>query len=114
MSYTINESREYAHSAEKTYHAACKAVTGLEGKFLDQDVESHTLSAKFHKTIHGKVLGDRTYLSINIDDNGDQCQLHAEIYPLDAVGRRLMFGARNGVSATVLNWFFAHVDHHLK
>lgn len=37
-----------------------------------------------------------------------------EAFPVDAVGRKLQFGARKGVTRTVLNWFWAHVEHNLK
>lgn len=40
--------------------------------------------------------------------------IRVEIYPIDPVGRKRMFGARKGVSQTVMTWFFAHLEHHLE
>jgi hypothetical protein len=40
--------------------------------------------------------------------------LRATAYPVDAVGRKLQFGARKGVTQRVVGWFFAHVEHRLK
>lgn len=112
MSYTINEQRQYTASVDASHAAALKAVAGLEGKILKQD--STTITAKFHKTILGKVLGDRTQLTVAFTPTATGCEAATTIYPLNAVGQKLMFGARKGVSATVLKWFFAHLDHHLK
>ena len=36
-----------------------------------------------------------------------------EVYPLDAVGRKLMFGARKGAPRTVATWFIAHLEQRL-
>ncbi len=36
-----------------------------------------------------------------------------EAYPLDPVGRKLMFGARKGVTRTVVTWFYAHLENRL-
>jgi len=36
-----------------------------------------------------------------------------DAFPLDAVERKLMFGARPGVTLTVVTWFLAHLEHHL-
>jgi hypothetical protein len=40
-------------------------------------------------------------------------QLVVDAYPLDALERKLMFGARKGVTQTVVTWFVAHLEHHL-
>ena len=49
---------------------------------------------------------------VNAAEEG--AKLVVEAFPVDAVGRKLMFGARKGVTRTVLNWFWAHVEHNLK
>ncbi len=36
-----------------------------------------------------------------------------DAYPLDALNRKLMFGARKGVTQTIVSWFFAHLEHNL-
>lgn len=112
MSYTITEEKQFEQTSSDVYIAALKAVSGLEGKLTVEKSPSE-LSAKFHKTIHGKVLGDRTQLTAQISESGGGCTMHIEVYPLDAVGRKLQFGARKGVSKTIMTWFCAHLDHHL-
>ena len=112
MNYTINDQKLVAATVEQAHAASLKAISGLEGKLLNQSPT--TIVTKFHKTILGKVLGDRTHLTIELVEEGDGCNVQTTIYPLNAVGQKLMFGARKGVSRTVLNWFYAHLEHHLK
>ena len=115
MSYTIEESKIYEQEQKAVYNAAIKAITGLEGKFINHDEATGTLEAKFHKTVLKKTLGDRTQLKVVVTANSPtETTVAATIYPLDAIGRQLMFGARKGVSRTVLNWFNAHLEHHLQ
>lgn len=116
MSYTITESKQYEFSAADVTKAALGAIEGLEGKLGDQtsDASGTTISATFHKTILGKVLGDRTQMTATIQETAaEQAGISVEIYPLDAVGRKLEFGARAGVAQTVMTWFIAHLEHRL-
>ena len=62
----------------------------------------------------GKVLGDRTQIGIKIAaPTPEESTISVELFPLDPVGRKLMFGTRKGVSQTVVTWFFAHLEHRL-
>jgi hypothetical protein len=36
-----------------------------------------------------------------------------DAFPLDAVERKLLFGARKGVTLTVVTWFPAHLENNL-
>ena len=111
--FTINDSKEYIQSQTAVFQAALGAINGLEGKVTTQDAASGQIEAKFDKKILGKVLGDRTHFAAMISSEGGKTAVSVEVYPLDAVGRPLMFGARKGVSRTVANWFFAHLEHRL-
>ena len=115
MPYTINEKKTYEFEPADVFQAVLGAVEGLEGKIENQDAATGSVQAKFDKKIHGRVLGDRTrlHVQINRNDNGIS-ELSLEIYPIDPVGRKLQFGARKGVPKQVLNWFFAHLEHRLK
>ncbi len=113
MSFDVNQSKTYEQSVESVRTAALGAVAGLEGKILKES--DGRIEAKFDKKILGKVLGDRTQIEINLSGPADnQSQVDITIYPLDPVGRKLKFGARKGVSQTVANWFWAHLEHRLK
>lgn len=113
MSFTITEQKSYAKPREQVFSAARGAVLGLEGNILEEDSEEGMLVAKFHKTILKKTLGDRTQMTVTVGEEGGETAVHVSCYPLNAVGQKLMFGARKGVSRTVVNWFFAHLEHRL-
>lgn len=114
MPFTVRETRSYPQDKATVYQAALAAVAGLEGKIKAQDAGRGAIEAQFHKTILGKVLGDRTHLSVAIRPGAEgETTVAVEVYPLDAIGRKLQFGARKGVPQTVMNWFFAHLEHHL-
>lgn len=114
MSFTIQDEKKYAQTKEATFAAALGAVEGLNGKIQQQDAGAGTIAVQFDKKILGKVLGDRTHMNVRIFEAADDgTAVAVEIYPLNAVGQKLMFGARKGVSRTVANWFYAHLEHRL-
>lgn len=114
MSFEVKQDKQYPKPSATVYEAAMKAVAGLGGKLLRQDPGSGEFEVTFDKKILGQVLGDRTQMSAKITaQDGENSKIAVEIYPLDAIGRKLMFGARKGVSETVATWFFAHLEHHL-
>ena len=112
MSFEVNQSKTYSQSLETVQAAALGAVSGLEGKVLNQS--ENRIEAKFDKKILGKVLGDRTQIEIDLSAADGESKVDVTVYPLDPVGRKLMFGARKGVSQTVISWFWAHLEHRLK
>lgn len=115
MPYTIQEEKTYPVSKETLTKAILGAVGGLEGEVLKNDPEAGVIVAKFPKTILNKVLGDRTQLELGLESSSaEETQLSLTIFPINPIGQPLQFGARKGVSRTVLTWFLAHVDHRLK
>ncbi len=113
MPFTVKETRRYDQPKEAVETAVLAAISGLEGKLLKQ--ESTRIEAKFDKKILGKILGDRTQIEIDLEETSEGgCGVYLTIYPLDAIGRKLMFGARKGVPQTVASWFWAHLEHHLQ
>lgn len=114
MQNTTKEEKVYPSPIDKVQQAIYGAVDGLEGKVTNHDKEKGLLTVQFNKTILGKVLGERTQLEISINSiSSEECSLALATYPLDALGRKLMFGARKGVSKTVMDWFIAHLEHRL-
>lgn len=114
MSYTVTETKNYPQAADAVYSAVKKAISGLEGKIVEEDPSKYEVTARFHKTIHGKVLGDRSRFEIKLAAPAeDSSEMTLVAYPLNAVGEKLMFGARKGVVQTVISWLYAHIDHHL-
>ena len=113
MSFDKHEEKEYPQDAQSVYAAALKAVETLEGKIAAQSPENFQVEAKFPKTILKNTLGERTHLTCTVSAQGDGSQVVVDAYPLDALERKLMFGARKGVTQTVVDWYVAHLEHHL-
>ena len=114
MPFTIHDEKQYSVNSAATFQAALGAVAGLEGKILSQNLAEGSVEVQFDKKILGKVLGDRTQMKVTISaPDATSSAVAVEIYPLNAVGQKLVFGARKGVSRTVVNWFFAHLEHRL-
>ncbi|MDX1414652.1 MAG: hypothetical protein R3293_10705 [Candidatus Promineifilaceae bacterium] len=115
MPYTVNESKMYLKTTEQVFEAAQKAVAGLQGKILEEDAGAGTLKGQFDKKIHGQVLGDRTQILVEVTPkDAERSVISVEVYPINPVGQKLMFGAREGVSQKVTGWYWAHVEHNLK
>jgi len=113
MTFEKHEEKEYPQNSEGVFAAALKAVETLEGKLVSQSAEEMKIEAKFPKTILGKTVGERTYLSCVVSPKGEGSQIVVDAYPLDALERKLQFGARKGVTTTVVTWYVAHLEHHL-
>lgn len=113
MPYDIHQEKEYAKDAQSVHAAALKSVEKLSGKIVTSVPVNLRFEVKFDKTLLGKVLGDRTHLICAVVANGEGSKLVIDAYPLDAVGRKLMFGARTGVTQTVINLFLEHLENNL-
>ena len=113
MPFDIHQEKTYPNSAQSAHAAALKAVAKLGGK-LEPVSGLLIVTAKFPKTVLGKVLGERTHLTCDIRADGAGSKIVVDAYPLDAVERKLMFGARKGVTATLATWFIAHLEDNLE
>ena len=108
-----HQEKSYPKDAQSVYQAALKATEKLGGNLVSSSAEKLKLEAKFPKTIFGKVLGERTYLTCEVRAQGESSLVVVDAYPLDAIDRKLMFGARKGVTQTVVTWFTAHLENNL-
>ena len=113
MPFEQHQEKPYAKDAQSIYRAALKAAEKLGGKIVSSAPDQYRLTARFPKVILGKTLGERTELSCQVRMNGDGGVAVVDAFPLDAVERKLMFGARPGVTLTVVTWFLAHLEHNL-
>ena len=113
MPYDVHQEKTYAQEHSKVYEAAKKSVEKLKGQMLKSKPEEFQFEVKFDKTLLGKVLGDRTQMTCVVQADGDGSKVVMDIYPLDAVGRKLMFGARKGVSEEVLKLFTENLESNL-
>jgi hypothetical protein len=114
MPYDIHQEKNYLQDARSVYDAALKSVEKLKGQILSSKPDEFRLEVKYDKTILGTVLGDRTQMTCGVQSEENGSKVVIDAYPLDAVGRKLMFGARKGVTQTVINLFIEHLENNLK
>ena len=113
MAYEQHQEKTYPISAQVVYQAALKVTEKLSGKVLTSSPEKLRLEANFPKVVLGKTLGERTYCAVEVQPAGEGCKVILDAYPLDALNRKLLFGARKGVTQTLVLWFTAHLEHTL-
>lgn len=113
MPYDIHQEKTYSQSVADVHAAALKSVAALKGQFVSSAPEQHRFEVKFDKTVLGKVLGDRSQMTCVVVADGEGSKVVVDGYPLDAIGRKLMFGARAGVTQTVIGWFLEHLEKNL-
>jgi hypothetical protein len=108
-----HQEKTYPYDPPRVYQAALTAVQKLEGHIVSADADNFRVEARFPKVILGNTLGERTQLSCQIKAQGQGSAVVIDAYPLDALERKLLFGARKGVTLTVVTWFIAHLEHNL-
>jgi hypothetical protein len=113
MPFEQHQEKSYPKNLQSIYDAALKATEKLGGKIIAADPNQYRITARFPKVILGKTLGERTELACQVRANEDGNIAIVDAFPLDAVERKLMFGARPGVTLTVVTWFIAHLEHNL-
>lgn len=113
MPYEHHQEKTYPQDAQTVYQAALKATEKLQGKVIGTSTDKLRLEANFPKVILGKTLGERTYCSCEVQPHEAGCLVILDAYPLDALNRKLLFGARKGVTQTLVTWFVAHLEHNL-
>ena len=105
MPYEQHQEKQYAKDPGTVFQGALAAVAKLDGSLVSSAPDKLRLEVKFPKTMLGKTLGERTYLSCEVRRQGELGLVVVDAYPLDAVERKLLFGARKGVTQTVVTWF---------
>jgi hypothetical protein len=113
MSLEQHQEKNYPKDAQSIYQAAIKATEKLGGNVISSAPEKSRFEARFPKVILGKTLGERTQLSCEVRPQGESSLVVLDAFPLDALERKLLFGARKGVTLTVVTWFTAHLEHNL-
>lgn len=100
--------------AQSVYQAALAAVEYLKGAQDAGKPAPGRLAVMFPKVILGKTLGERTHLDFQVQAQGDGSLVVLDAYPLDAIGRKLMFGARKGVTQAVVDLFVEALEERCK
>ena len=114
MPFEQHQEKNYSQDRSQVYNSALKSVEKLKGQILKSKPTDFHFEVKFDKTLLGKVLGDRTQMTCVVQADGEGSKVVMDIYPLDAIGRKLMFGARKGVSEEVLRLFVENLENNLK
>ena len=113
MPYEVNSAKKYAYPLKKVFESAYLSIVAMGGKVSQHDMANGWLEGQMDKKLYGKILGDRSLLQITLTEVNNETNMTILAYPLNAVGQKLMFGARKGVVQTVLAAFFEEVDKRL-
>lgn len=113
MPFEQHQEKQYPKDSGTLYRAALAASEKLGASPVSTAPEKFRFEVKFPKTMLGKTLGERTYLTCEVRPQGEASLVIVDAYPLDAVERKLMFGARKGVTQTVVTWFLEQLDQQL-
>ncbi len=113
MPFEQHKEKNYSQDVQSIYQAGLSAMQKLDGKIILSDPEQHRFTARFPKVVLGKTLGERTELSLAVRADGEGGIAVVDAFPLDVLERKLMFGARAGVTLTVVTWFIAYLENAL-
>jgi hypothetical protein len=113
MPFEQHQERSYPSDPARVYAAVLKANEALEGKIVASSPEQGRLEVKLPKVMLGKTLGERTQLTCQVTALGSSSGVVVDAYPLDALERKLLFGARKGVTETAVTWFLEQMEKNL-
>jgi len=110
MPYEKESRKIFAFPMADVFNAAKYCVTFMGGKIIKENEGEGLLHGQMDKKLFGDYLGDRSKLEMQITSKGkDETEIYIFAYPLNAVGQKLMFGARDGVVETIMAAFFNEV-----
>ena len=110
MPYEQHQEKPHTGTPQATFQAVLAASARLGASIVLSDPVQGRLEARFPKTILGRTLGERTYLTCEVRPEGAASRVVVDAYPLDAVERKLLFGARKGVTQAVVALFLETLD----
>lgn len=115
MPYEKESEQVVDYPLEDVFKAAIFCIKHMGGKVIKQDQEKGILHAQMDKKLFGNYLGDRSKLEVQfMEQEKGQTDIHIFAYPLDAIGQKLMFGARKGVLDTILKTFYQEIEKYLQ
>lgn len=114
MPYEKKALKIFQQPQDSLFTTAIQTIQYMGGKVVKQDQAKGILIAQMDKKLFGDYLGDRSQLEITIteSENGDT-QIELFAFPLNAIGQKLMFGARDGVVETIMRTFFIELEKRL-
>jgi hypothetical protein len=115
MPYEVKESKAYPRPAAEVASAAADVVKEIEGKLAKgSDPAKGRVEANFNKSVAGKSFGNRVQLVVLVTGAaGNECTLALEAYPVDPLGKKLLFGVLGDPARLVVSAFTARLDKRL-
>lgn len=112
MGFDLKESRTYPRPAAEVAVASAEVMKELEGKLAKgSDPAAGRVEAAFNKSVGGKAFGNRVQLLVQVTSQGDGgCAMALEAYPVDPLGKKLLFGVLGDPARLVVNAFTARLD----
>ncbi|MGC3998615.1 MAG: hypothetical protein QM767_14590 [Anaeromyxobacter sp.] len=111
MGYEVKGTRSYAKPAAAVAAAAAEVLAALGGKAAktSRPADGH-LEAIFNKEVAGKAFMNRCQLVLDVAASGEQASLSAGCWPIDPIGKKLLFGVMGEPAKLVLDTFLARLD----
>ncbi len=111
MAYEVKVSKVYARPAAEVLAAAAQAMKDIEGKLAKgSDPSTGRVEANFNKSVAGKSFLNRVQLVATAREQGGGCALDLDAYPVDPLGKKLLFGVLGEPARVVVDAFTARLD----
>ena len=112
MGYEARATRAYGRPAAAVVDQATEAVARLGGKAGkgSRPADGH-LEAAFNKAVAGKTFMNRCELVVQVTADGpERCAVAVEAYPVDPMGKKLLFGVMGEPAKLVATAFCQELD----
>jgi len=115
MPYEVRATKTYNQPAQETIKLVTRVIEGLGGKSSKKsDPAQGRLEANFNKKIKNDYINNRLQLEVSVGSQSpEQSTISAEAYPVDPIGKKLMFGVMGKPAQQLINAFFAELDANL-
>jgi hypothetical protein len=112
MPYEVKWTKVYSRPAAEIAAAAAEAMKEIDGKLAKgSDPTRGRIEANFNKSVAGKSFGNRVQLVVQVAEQaGGECALALEAFPVDPLGKKLLFGVLGDPARLVVAAFTARLD----
>lgn len=115
MPYDVKTSRAFPRPAAEVTAATAEALRAIDGKLgKATDPARGHVEATFNKSVAGKAFLNRVHVVVQVTGEGADCALALEAFPVDPLGRKLLFGVLGDPARLVADAFAAQLDGRLK
>ena len=115
MPYEKESKKTLNYPIEMVFKSAKSCIVQMGGKILKDEQNDGVLYAQMDKKLFGDYLGDRSKLEIKFTEvENNKTEIYIYAYPLNAVGQKLMFGARKDVVERMMTAFYEQIEKKLQ